>query len=61
MSSVSSTNGGATQSVEALNQVMEMAQSKEIDFAKKIIKANAEVTVKSANTEGVGNSIDIIA
>ena len=60
MSSVTSTNGGA-QSVEALNQVMEMAQKEQVDFAKKIIKANVEVAVSSASVEGVGDNIDLIA
>jgi len=56
---VSSSTQSVAQSIEAVNQVLQNAQSQSIEHAEKLVKANAEISL--ASTPGKGGNIDVTA
>ena len=50
-----------TNSAEALNQILQMAQNAQMNQNEKLMKLNVETALKSASLPGVGENVDITA
>ena len=48
-------------SIDAMNGIMQMAQSKSVDLAKKMVEISVEAKVGGAKQDGLGDVVDAYA
>ena len=58
---MSAVNSSSTGSIEAVNQILQMAQGAQMEQATKLMKLAVTMALQSASLPGVGENIDVTA